>query len=68
MTPKEPVDTINETHATYDRAPRLPRIEQLISDGRLQASIGDLLELGRPLDAPHDISISDALSQQRSEI
>lgn len=62
-------DTICEPQAAYDAyEPRTtPCVERLVSSGRLKPATVDLLELGRPLDMPHDLSISEALSQQRSE-
>ena len=38
-----------------------------VSSGRLIPARLDLLSLGRPPDAPREMSISDALNEQRSE-
>ena len=66
---EERADSISEPQAVYDqRDPQtISRIERLISSRRLKPATVDLLELGRPPDERHEISISEALSEQRSE-
>ncbi len=52
----------------YGQEPEIShRLQRLISNGRLKPARGNLLELGRPPDEPHDLSISDALREQRAE-
>ncbi len=42
-------------------------VERLAASGRIRPAKGDLRDLGLPPDEPHDISISEALNEQRSE-
>ncbi len=42
------------------------RFENLAADGRLRPARRDLCSLGTPSDAPHEISISQALDELRS--
>ncbi len=62
-------DSISEPQAVYGQSELRParRVERLISRGRLKAATRDLLELGPPADDRHELSISEALSEQRSE-
>ncbi len=48
-------------------ADTVPPRTRLVSIGRLKPATLDLLSLGRPLDASHEISISEALNEQRTE-
>jgi prevent-host-death family protein len=41
-------------------------IAQLITEGRLTPARGTLVELGAPLDADTEVTITDALEEQRS--
>ena len=42
------------------------KFESLVADGRLRPARRDLRSLGVPSDAPHEISISQALDEMRS--
>ena len=74
MTERQP-DEIRQTTAVYGE-PELRHVEadrgnlsplaRLISSGRIKPAKLDLLRLGRPPDAPHEISISEALKEQRA--
>ena len=67
--PEKRADSISEPHAVYRQSePRTTlAVERLISSRRLKPATVDLLELGRPPDERHEISISEALSEQRSK-
>ena len=60
-------DSISEAHAVYGQSElrTIPPIERLISSGRLKAATVDLLKLGRPVAERRELSISEALSEQR---
>jgi len=42
------------------------KLESLVAEGRLRPARRDLRSLGVPSDAPHEISISEALDELRS--
>ncbi len=71
-------DEVREPAVAYDDRDRetLPirhmekagsAVERLSASGRIRPARGDLRDLGPPPAAPHDISISEALSEQRFE-
>ncbi|MCP3964694.1 MAG: hypothetical protein GY719_43255 [bacterium] len=64
---ERPADTIREAQAEYAPPGTSHRMRSLISSGRLKPASGNLLDLGRPPDKPHDLSISKALREQRAE-
>jgi len=66
---EEQADSISEPHAAYGQPEpqTISRVERLIASGRLKAATVDLLALGRPQDADHELSISQALNEQRAE-
>ena len=71
MTRGEP-STVREAVAEYDRVGSesmhsIPALERLLARGRIRPATLRLVDLGYPPSAPHDISISDALNNQRSE-
>ncbi len=69
MPTKHPADSICQPQAEYDQPEleTIPLIERLISSGRLKPATVDLLALGRPPEERLDLSISEALREQRSE-
>jgi hypothetical protein len=58
---------IRETVTEYDSMSTTSALERLLAQGRIRQATLRLVDLGYPPSAPHDISISDALSDQRSE-
>lgn len=42
-------------------------LERLVAQGRIKPAASRLVDLGYPPEAPHSMSISDALSDQRAE-
>jgi len=63
---------VREAVAEYDRVDTesvgsIPALERLLARGRIRPATLRLVDLGYPPSALHDISISDALSDQRSE-
>jgi prevent-host-death family protein len=46
---------------------RSAALERLIADGRVVPARLDLAKLGPPAERPHDMSISEALAEQRRE-
>lgn len=46
---------------------RSSALERLIADGRVVPARLDLAKLGSPAEHPHDLSISEALAEQRRE-
>ncbi len=62
-------DEVREPAVAYERRvdPLTDRVEHLVSSGRLRRAKLDLLLLGSPPTAPHKMSLSDALAEQRSE-
>ena len=76
--PDRRADEIRETAVAYDerdpgtlpsrnRIDALSLVERLAASGRIRLARGDLRDLDPPQDRPHDISISEALNEQRSE-
>ena len=64
---KEP-DMVRQHPAIYDAPENTPasRRDQLLAVGRLMPARNRLTELGAPPDEPHEVSISEALSELRS--
>lgn len=63
-------DEIREPMVAYGEAmaePGSERIQRLVESGRLRPAKLDLLRLGSPPPAPHEMSLSQALAELRSE-
>lgn len=76
MAERQP-DIVRQTPSVYGQSERAQSarpvglksssLARLVSRGRLMPARLDLLSLGRPPAAPLEISISEALKEQRSE-
>jgi prevent-host-death family protein len=47
---------------------RSSALERLIAAGRVVPARLDLVELGRPAERPHEMTLSEALAEQRREV